>query len=379
MFSITSFSWAGLYDGRYDNVTLKDLVLKDDKYAKVRENVGKCDVIIIDEVSMLSKKDFEQLEMVCRVVKGNGLIFGGIQLVVCGDFYQLPPVPNAMYNDSEEYCFESELWPLVFNHRINLDVIVRQSEPNLIKAVRETAIGKVSDETDKFLKSLNRDLPDDIEPTHLFARNIDADLYNNEKLGELKTPGKVYIAPKNIGPKRRLNKILAPQKLSLKIDCPVILLRNLGGKLVNGLRGRVKELNDNYITVYFEKIKETHKIERYTFTQYDINKKMNIAERLQFPLRLAYGLTIHKSQGLTLDSVYIHCGGIFQCGQFSVALGRARTSDTVQLENYHKGLCQQPKSAVTKFYGIQSEAFEVSRHLFIKDNVFCYLFPIIYI
>ena len=98
-------SWAGLYDGRYDDLTLKDLLLHDEKYQNVRENVKKCDTIIIDEISMLSKKDFEQLEMVFRVSKGSDELFGGMQIVAIGDFYQLPHVPNAQYKDSGKYCF----------------------------------------------------------------------------------------------------------------------------------------------------------------------------------------------------------------------------------------------------------------------------------
>ena len=121
-----------------------------------------------------------------------------------------------------------------------------------------------------------------MEPTHLFSRNIDADIYNNKKLDELKTPGKVYIAKKNSGPKKRLNKILAPQTLSLKIDCPVILLRNLGGKLVNGLRGHVREMRDDHITVHFDKINEAHNIERYNFTEYDSMKKVPLLKGYNF-------------------------------------------------------------------------------------------------
>ena len=129
-------------------------------------------------------------------------------------------------------------------------------------------------------------------------------------------------------------------------------------------------MRDDHITDHFDKINETHNIERYNFTEYDSTKKGNIAQRLQFPLQLAYGLTIHKSQGMALDSVYVHCNGIFQPGQLSVAIGRARTSRAVQLQNYRKGLCQQPKNIVTKFYGIHSEPFEVSRHFFINVYVF---------
>lgn len=89
-----------MYDGGYDNKTLKELVLNDDKYAKMREGIKKCEIIIIDEVSMLSKKDFEQVEIVCRKVKRNSRVFGGIQVIVCGDFYQLPPAANPAYHDS---------------------------------------------------------------------------------------------------------------------------------------------------------------------------------------------------------------------------------------------------------------------------------------
>ena len=189
---LSYFSWAGLYDGRYDNYTLKELVLKDDKYEKVRQNVKECEIIIIDEVSMLSKKDFNQLELVFRTEKGNDKLFGGIQIVVCGDFYQLPRVGNSFYQDSGDFCFDSNLWKVTFKHKINLRNVTRQSEPLFINAVMETAVGNVSKESDDFLKFLNQDLPKHFEPVHLFARNIDAALYNNMKLDELKAPGRTY-------------------------------------------------------------------------------------------------------------------------------------------------------------------------------------------
>ncbi|XP_053390292.1 ATP-dependent DNA helicase pif1-like [Mercenaria mercenaria] len=103
----TVHSWAGLQDGRYDNLTLKRLVLEDDRMANVRRNVEKTEAIFIDEVSMLSRKDFEQLELVCRTVSNNDIYFGGLQVVACGDFYQLLPVPNTLYGDLGQFCFES--------------------------------------------------------------------------------------------------------------------------------------------------------------------------------------------------------------------------------------------------------------------------------
>ena len=162
---------------------------------------------------------------------------------------------------------------------------------------------------------------------------------------------------KNHGRQKHLSKILAPHHLALKIDCPVLLLRNLGGNLVNGLQGHVCELNDDNIVVFFDSINETHKIQRYNFTVHDIKKKVNIAERYQFPLQVAYGLTIHKSQGMTMECVVVHCDGIFLPGQLSVAIGRAKSSEGLQVLNYRKGLCPQPKTAVTFYYGIENEEF----------------------
>jgi hypothetical protein len=93
---LSFFSWAGLYDGRYDILTLKDLVVNDDKYDHVRRNVKSAEVIIIDEISMSSQKLFEQLEAVCNLLHDKNKYFGGLQVILCGDFYQLPPVPDEV-------------------------------------------------------------------------------------------------------------------------------------------------------------------------------------------------------------------------------------------------------------------------------------------
>ena len=304
------------------------------------------------------KKDFEQVELVCREVKGNSRVFGGMQLIVCGDFYQLPPVANPAYHDSGSFCFESEIWKQTFHHHINFECVIRQCESIFIQAVRETAVGSVSIESDLFFKTLNRDLPENSKPTHLFSRNVDAAIFNQRQLDLLTGTETTYTATINTGRHKYLDKILAPYHLTLKLNCPVMLLRNLGGKLVNGLCGHVKELNDKYITVYVDKINETHQIEKYNFTVYDSLHKNTIAQRVQFPLQLAYGLTIHKSQGMTLDSVVVHCDGIFLPGQLSVAIGRAKHSTGVKLIHYRKGLCQQHKPEVNQFYGVKCAEFK---------------------
>ena len=98
------------------------------------------------------QKDFEQLELVCRTTKENDKYFGGMQVITSGDFYQLPPVPNILYNDSGKFCFQSEIWNKVLCHKVNFTKVVRQTEPQLVRAVRETALGAVSQESDEFIR-----------------------------------------------------------------------------------------------------------------------------------------------------------------------------------------------------------------------------------
>ena len=115
-----------------------------------------------------------------------------------------------------------------------------------------------------------------------------------------------------------------------------MLLRNIGGKLVNGFSGKVIALKSDSVTVHFPTINESHEIFRYTFSVHDMKRKITFAERKQFPLRLVNAITtcIHKSQGITQDYVWY---GIF--GQLSLAISRAVSSEGLQLEHYRKGLC----------------------------------------
>ena len=308
---------------------------------------------------MLSAKLFEQLEMVCSVVSGNNKVFGGKQIVLCGDFFQLPPVPDPLHLDDGKFCFESQVFKSSITHKIVLVQVVRQEDDRLIKAVRETAVGTISEETDEFLQGLNRplDISENSTCTHLFAKNIDATIFNSGCLETLDTEEKIYKAKINSGNSKYLNKILATNYLHLKVSCPVILLVNLGGKLVNGIQGIVRALNDDNVTVYFPQINESHNIYPKLFTKYDVKSKSVVASREQIPLVLGYGLTIHKAQGMTIENVVVHCKGIFQPGQLSVAIGRAVSSDGLSLVDHRKGPCLLPRTVIRQFYSEPINAF----------------------
>lgn len=182
------------------------------------------------------------------------MVFGGIQLVLSGDFYQLPPVPNTMYNDEGKYCFESDLFSNVISHKIMLNEVVRQKNETFIKVLQEVSAGALSHDSVQFIKSLNRPLVNsNQESLKLFATNDIVDDFNRDKLLKMEGPVYEYIS-EDKGKITCLNHVLAPRKLWLKVGAPVILLRNLSNKLVNGLRGDVISISEDGPVVDFHSV-----------------------------------------------------------------------------------------------------------------------------
>ena len=197
---------------------------------------------------------------------------------------------------------------------------------------------------------------EDPRQVHLAATRTDVHIINGEKLKELHGEMKVFKSNDAPGISKRMRKhVDAPINLALKLNAPVVLTVNLSHKLVNGLSGYVKEMNDSDVVVYFPDLKEMHTIGPYNFFVYSAKQKRNIFVTSQIPLILAFSLTIHKSQGMTLDSVCIECAGAFQAGQISVALGRVRAAKDITVMNFRPSLCPPHPPVVNAFYGTQSE------------------------
>jgi ATP-dependent DNA helicase PIF1 len=207
---------------------------------------------------MVSSKTLRQVELVCRLTKNSQIYFGGIQIILCGDFYQLPPIRDELYDDYGHYCFETEFFNKLFPHTITLTNVHRQTsdENSLIAAVNEVEKGCVREDTVKFLGNLSRPLQSDT-CIKLFARNLDVDIYNYEQLHLLDEPLRTFTA-KDEGDPFYLNKMLAPKNLGVKVTAPVMLLINISDELVNGLMGTVLSMEDDTISVEF-KIHDTYK------------------------------------------------------------------------------------------------------------------------
>lgn len=367
----TLHSWAGIGLGTCSFSTLVDNIVKNGRKKKVWRET---DCLVIDEVSMLTPELLDTLEKIGSIVRGgrrgNGgsSCFGGLQIVCIGDFYQLPPVKKEGVATS--YVFESPIWNKVIQENFELKTIHRQKESVFQQILHQARRGELCPEAQALL--LERKMiswkGQPIRPTLLFTRNMDVDEINQRNLekltGDIKTFEAETIMPlgtldKFIGkssvPNNEVNMFIskldkdAPYSviLQLKEGAQVMLLTNLDQErgLVNGSRGVVKGFTpEGFPLVKFLTTLEPIIIKHHTWmTEKNIGRK-------QIPLRLAYALTIHKAQGMSLDSALIDIGpSTFEYGQAYVALSRVRSLEALYIYEF------DPKSfrvhpAVKKFY-----------------------------
>ena len=172
-----------LLTGRSSKEELLRLVSTDERYNSTRENILTTNILVIDEVSMVSRRILTHVEYLFRKLRGNDHHFGGMQVVLVGDFFQLPPVQDELLGEYGNYCFECDFFEDAFPHKINLSVAHRQQESALAEAVNELEKGTPSQQTINFVLSLSRPIAGTFQEKKvtLFARNLDVDLYNYNK------------------------------------------------------------------------------------------------------------------------------------------------------------------------------------------------------
>jgi ATP-dependent DNA helicase PIF1 len=332
----TVHSFAGIGLGKEPIDKLIKTVI-DNRMAKRRWL--RCKMLIIDEISMISSELFDKLDSVARHVrKQPDTPFGGIQVVLCGDFLQLPPVPDR--GETTHMCFQSSAWSkLVGDRMFILTRIFRQVDRAFTDALSDIRMGKMSDATLTLLSKCRRPLPvlDGIEPTTLYPLNADVESINSGRLAKL--PSVEYMfqsddweAKLNSGHLGQLQRNCpAVAQLTLKRDAQVILVYNLDvpAGLANGTRGVVTGFKTCETAHEYPVVRFTNGKSRVCTPQdwkLVVGDDM-VATRRQVPLRLAWALTIHKSQGMTIDRLNVSLGTVFEVGQAYVALSRARSLD----------------------------------------------------
>jgi ATP-dependent exoDNAse (exonuclease V) alpha subunit len=334
--------------------------------------VRRCEVLVIDEISMLPGRQLEFVEYLFCRLRGRDEPFGGCQVIATGDFLQLPPV-RISEAQSYDWAFKSPAWESAEFKTIILETVRRQDEPGFVRALGNFREGKVWGDTARLLQSRVRSFPPSGMP-RLFTHNVQVDKWNAFQLSDL--PGEeTVLEAEQSGPEHQreflIKNLLTPVTLRLKPGAMVMFTvnKNDSGRLtplfVNGQMGMVVEVpngTDGSTSpqpspqsgegerVWIRTNGEVIPVERFTW-RYDRNDP-EAATFTQFPLRLAWAMTIHKSQGLTLDSAYLDIRAAREPGQAYVAVSRVRTLAGLQFKEWFKGVHVSPEAI--QFYQDQN-------------------------
>jgi len=352
----TVHSWAGigLASGPHGKVVDKVVSSKYKSRAW-----GKVDILIIDEISMMSLKLFNILDAIGRKVRGvDNVPFGGIQVVFSGDFYQLPPVGDRDDDATSAFCFESDYWKSTFHVTVQLTTIFRQTDltyTKILNQIRKGELKKSSYET--LMCHVGKEIPADsiIKPTILLPKRRDVDLINSAEMIKLEDESHTFVLStdiittpaeqKNIAHmsdtqkemeiRFLTNNIMADKTLVLKKGAQVMCVANIDMEgpypIVNGSQGVIVEFVGKLPLIQFndgqKRIIGYHEWKSENFPGIGVK---------QIPLILAWAITIHKAQGVTLEMAQIDAGSnIFECGQTYVALSRVKSLEGLYLTAFN--------------------------------------------
>lgn len=377
----TIHSWSGLYwskDSMTDDEIL-DVVLSK---KKIEKKWKAAEILIVDEISMMSKRYFDLLNQVGQSFRKNERPFGGLQLVFVGDFFQLPPVSA---DKKTEFCFESDEWFKTFpkEQHIVLKTLFRQSDPEYIELLNEVRVGNISMKSVEVLqKYLNRPMSQNM--TYLFPTRSNAGAFNALQYGNLKekeyvfkpeikldaityTDGRLIDANtlkkcKHLNPSARdyevqnLMKANNLEPISLKKGAFVMCTRNLSSKICNGSQGVITDFIMGKPQVTFTNgtiaIIDPHEFQHHEFPSIVVK---------QYPLCLAWAMTIHKIQGSTLDCAAIDIGQtVFEYGQTYVALSRVRSLEGLYLLNFNASKIRANPKVVAFYKSLEKPVVDVS-------------------
>lgn len=344
MNGMTIHSWSGI--GIKNFLGEKELdELEEKKYLWKR--FDKARVLVIDEVSMLHASQLDMVEKVCRKFKRNDKPFGGLQVILSGDFFQLPPISKINNENQSGMVFNSNSWNILNPAICYLEEQHRQEDNVLTNILNMIRDNKVEEEHYNILKDrIGIKLDYNIKPTKLYTHNVNVDGINETELSLINQEEKIYRMT-STGPELLVEILkkgcLAHENLKLKIGAEIMCIKNnFEEGYVNGSRGKVigfiKENGNPIIELYNGK-KISLKPESWAIEE-DGRIKASVS---QIPLRLAWAITIHKSQGMSLDNAEIDLSNTFAYGMGYVALSRVRTLKGISLVGFsHHSLKVDP-------------------------------------
>lgn len=381
----TLHSWAGIGLGKGETASYVKKIRQNTYFSSLWKTT---DILVVDEVSMLSFALFNMLNNIGKQLRRSVKPFGGIQVIFSGDFYQLPPVGNKENPDTTRFCFESEEWNIVFprQNQIPLIKIFRQPDPvyaSILNQIREGKIKRKSVDILEQYVGRKTDTGLIIQPTKIYPTKYWVETVNNQNMAQLMTEEKEFrttyvYEKKELKPEDRdnlkyenvekqeeetinnledqekeekqftemdiereveylSNNLMCDNVLKLKVGAQVMCIVNIKENdeliLCNGSQGIVTSfcpLTQMPVVKYNNGLEMT--MNRHTW----LSEKIPGIGVSQIPLILAWALTIHKSQGSTLDAAEINVGNdIFECGQTYVALSRVKSLDGLYLTSFN--------------------------------------------
>lgn len=347
-----------------------------DKYTKQRVKelnkiLSSTDLLIIDEISMVSANLLDMIGLRVKNAKFKGA------LLFVGDFFQLPPIKSKQRDDfslfdDALFAFESSTWNFFEPCVVELTTTKRTKDEHFFAILKKIRKGLLDNEVAQYLHALkNNSHVKEKNPTILYGTNKQADIKNLQKLEELEAT-KVLLVAKEKSHVTSLNlsriqswknALPIPVELSLKVGAVVLFCTNKWGSYYNGEKGIVQSIDDTCVHVE----KENGQIVKVTRQEYTMHENILLNGEVeekplvsieQFPLKLAYAITIHKSQGMSIDTLVCNIDNIFEKSQFYVAISRSRDPKNLMLEYFgddnaflnHLKRCIQVSPQVIDFY-----------------------------
>lgn len=337
------------------------------KDRRVIRRLKKVHGFVIDEVSMIPGSALGVAESLCRFARENDLPWGGMKVITVGDFAQLPPVTKNSYESQSEWAFSSPVWSRTDFQVIELQQNIRCQDSFYIELLEAVRFGQLSDDHIHFLNSrvvTDEEVP--IDTVRLFARRQQTQAYNSLRLAQLDKPLMTFEST-YLGDPRFFERMKAaspvPDVLEVKLGALVMLLQNdVKQRWVNGTLAHVVDFADARLTVELFNGK-TVEIERTTFSLLDAEGQI-LAAVVNFPVQLAYAMTIHKSQGATLDSLYVDLRKLWEPGQAYVALSRLKSQQGLYLCGWDKGSIRVSDQVKSFYRGARGEDRDESRLFF---------------
>jgi thymidine kinase len=358
---VTIHSWSGL--GIKDSLTDSDIEsLLEKEYLFNRQKKTK--VLIIDEISMLSSNQLTMIEWICRSFKGNDKPFGGMQVIFCGDFFQLPPI--SRFGDEVSFAYQSEVWESLNINICYLSENHRHEEKDFLSFLNKIRNNKIDSGVFELLESRkvkNKTVGESI--TRLFSHNVDVDRINNEELSKIKGESKVFkmiSKGKEFLVETLKKSCLSPETLELKIGAKVMFVKNnYEAGFVNGTIGKISGFNS-----FGEPIVRTNngKTIPVALSEWRIEEDGKVLASIsQFPLRLAWAITVHKSQGMSLDEVELDLSSAFVSGMGYVALSRVRSIQGLTVLGFNQKSLEVNNDVLEKDFFFQEQSQKAELYL----------------